>query len=117
MNNELIIKGKTNVLGKEIPIVYGGFGDGQKVILAKTVAYLHDKELKDINRDINNNLTFFEEGIDYIDLKNSVNDMHPLFELGFNKQSIANSKNIYLLSEQGYIVNFLMDKKQRMNIK
>ena len=43
----------------------------------------------------------FKEGIDLIDLK-SVNPIDSLLELGFSKQTIANSNNIYLLSERGY---------------
>lgn len=99
----LIVKGNINFLGKEIPIIEGGFGEGSKVVLAKTIAEIHESELKEINRLINDNIDEFEEGIDIIDLKNSVGSKHSLLELGFNNQSIANSNNIYLLSEQGYM--------------
>ena len=101
--NNLVIRGKQEFLGMDIPVIEGGFGEGKKVILAKTVAEIHEVELKEVNRLINNNIEEFEEGIDIIDLKNSVITNHPLLELGFNKQKIANSKNIYLLSEQGYV--------------
>lgn len=100
---ELVIRGKQEFLGMDIPVIEGGFGEGQKVILAKTVAEIHGVELKEINRLINNNIEEFEKGIDIVDLKNSVITNHSLLELGFNKQKIANSKNIYLLSEQGYV--------------
>ena len=43
---ELMISGKQEFMGMEIPVVYGGFGEGQKVILAKTVAEIHNMELK-----------------------------------------------------------------------
>jgi len=103
-SNELVIKGKTKVCGIDVPNIYGGFGKDHKVMLAKTVAELHGMGLKEVNRDINNHISdnYFEEGVDFIDLKKSVNGTHSLLELGFNKQSIANSKNIYLLSQQGY---------------
>ena len=103
-NNVLMIKGKTKVCGVDIPNIYGGFSDNQKVMLAKTVAIIHDKQLKHVNELINKNLNngYFKFGIDYIDLKKSVGSNDSLLELGFNKQSIANSKNIYLLSQQGY---------------
>jgi hypothetical protein len=41
--------------------------------------------------------------IDFLDIKNSNDSIVSLFKLGFSKQSIANSKNIYLLSERGYM--------------
>jgi len=103
-NNELMIKGKTKVCGIEVPNIYGGFSGNQKVMLAKTVAIIHDRELKHVNELINKNLNngYFKVGIDYIDLKKSVGSNDSLLELGFNRQSIANAKNIYLLSQQGY---------------
>jgi len=101
--NELVIKGKIKVCGVDIPNVYGGFGKDQKTMLAKTVAKLHSRELKKINELINNHIEdkYFEEGIDFIDLKNGLLKV-PLSELGFSKRDISISKNIYLLSQQGY---------------
>lgn len=103
-NNELIVKGKTKVCGIEIPNVYGGFSGDQKVILVKTVSELHKRPLGKINELINNHIEdeYFEEGIDYIDLKNSILSKDSLLGLGLTKQSISNSDNIYLLSQQGY---------------
>ena len=103
-NNELIIKGTVKVCGIDVPNIYGGFSKDQKVMLAKTVATIHSKELKHVNELINNNINnkYFEEGTDYIDLKKSVGSNDSLLELGLTKQSISNSKNIYLLSQQGY---------------
>lgn len=103
-NNELVIKGKTKVCGIEVPNVYGGFGGDQRVILAKTVAELHDRPLRKINELINNHINdgYFEKEIDFIDLKNSVHAKDSLLELGLTKQSISNSEHIYLLSQQGY---------------
>ena len=102
-NNELIIKGKVKVCGVEVPNLYGGFGKDQKTILAKTVAELHSRELKKINELIKNHIEdkYFEEGTDFIDLKNGLLKV-PLSELGFSKRDISISKNIYLLSQQGY---------------
>lgn len=50
---ELQIKGTQNFLGVNIPIIEGGFGENQKVILAKTVAEIHEITVKDINKLIN----------------------------------------------------------------
>jgi len=102
-NNELVVKGTIKVCGIEVPNIYGGFGKDQKTILAKTASELHSRELKKINELIKNHIEdkYFEEGIDFIDLKNGLLKV-PLSELGFSKRDISISKNIYLLSQQGY---------------
>lgn len=100
--NELTVKGKQEFMGKEIPVIYGGFGAGQKVMLARDVAEIHGTELKAINQNINRNIKRFRENVDIIDLKTQSLPVTELEQLGFTKQSVANSKNIYLLSERGY---------------
>ena len=100
---KLEIKGTMNFSGFEIPNIYGGFGEGQKVVLAKTVAEIHEVRLNDIQTLINENLDEFEFGIDLIDLKVTDTNGYNFEELGFTKMQIAKSKNIYLLSEQGYM--------------
>lgn len=102
--NNIILKEKQNFMGIQIPIIEGGFGKGQKVMLAKTIAEIHDIELRRVNELINNNLDEFEENIDILDLKTiGNNDRCELRELGFTNRDISISKNIYLLSEQGYM--------------
>ena len=101
--NNLVLKEKQEFMGIKIPVLEGGFGEGQKVILVKTIAEIHELELRIVNELINNNIDEFEIGIDILDLKNSIVTNDSLLQLGFNKQSISNSKNIYLLSEQGYM--------------
>ena len=101
--NELMIKGTQDFLGQAIPIVEGGFGTEKKVVLGKTIAEIHKTELKDINRIINNNINEFEFGIDILDLKQNGGFKSPLEQLGFSTRDISISKNIYLLSEQGYM--------------
>lgn len=89
--SNLTIKGKTELFGIEVPQIYGGFSDGQKVMLAKTVAENHGRELKVVNQTINMNRERFRDG-------------EHVLEAGImSKQSIANSSNIYLLSQRGYI--------------
>lgn len=106
--HELVIKGKTKVCGIEVPNIYGGFGGDQRVILAKTVAEIHSMETRVINQDITRHIVkgYFEEGIDYIDLKHVTGSDVFLDELKsqkiFTKAQIGNAKNIYLLSQQGY---------------
>lgn len=90
-------------MGMDIPVVYGGFGSDQKVILAKTVAHIHGVETKYINKLINENRNEFDDGIDILDLKNKGSYQEPLKSLGFTSRQISNYNNIYLLSEQGYM--------------
>ena len=68
--NKILVKGTQTFLGKKIPIVEGGFGATQKVILVKTVAEIHQVALGDLNKLIRNNIGEFEFGIDILDLKN-----------------------------------------------
>ena len=90
--NELAVKGKQEFMGKEIPIIYGGFGNEQKVVLARDVAEIHGTELKTINQNINRNIKRFRENVDIIDLKTQSLPVTELEQLGFTKQSVANSK-------------------------
>lgn len=69
MNGQLKIQGTQEFMGKEIPIVYGGFGNNQKVVLAKTVAEIHDVKLIHVNELINRNNNRFKSGVDLLDLK------------------------------------------------
>lgn len=113
---EILVKGTQNFLGKEIPVIEGGFGEGQKVVLAKTIAEIHETRLLDVNAKINEHLDEFEIGIDLLDLKNSNENLVSLLNGIYTKQSIANSKNIYLLSEQGYmlLVGFMNTEKAKV---
>ena len=61
---ELMVKGTKEFLGMEIPVIEGGFGKDQKVILAKTIAEIHGMKLFKVNELINNNIEEFENGVD-----------------------------------------------------
>lgn len=99
---ELIkIKGLININGMKFHNIEGGFGGNKRSMLAKEIANIHGRDLKDINRNINNNIKRFKNGIDILDLK--VGELKSLsLELGYSNQSYANANNIYLLSERGY---------------
>ncbi|MFQ7342875.1 MAG: ORF6N domain-containing protein, partial [Turicibacter sp.] len=43
--------------------MYGGFGSNQKVVLAKTIAEIHGMPVSEINRNINNNIKRFKDGV------------------------------------------------------
>lgn len=97
------INGLVNVKGMRFHDIEGGFGEGKKAMLVKEIANIHGRELKVINQSINMNRERFKDGVDILDLK-SVNEIDRdfLIGLGFSNSSIANSNNIYLLSERGY---------------
>lgn len=101
---KLRAKSYTEFMGVKVPNLEGAFGEGKRCVLVKTVADIHEQEVKEINRLINSNIDEFEIGVDIIDLKIVVRGNHyKLEQLGFTKMEISKANNIYLLSEQGYI--------------
>lgn len=113
---KLEVKGREEFLGKEIPIVEGGFKEGQRVVLTKTVAEIHDIGLGKINKKINDYIDGFEIGTTLLDFKNTKENLVLFFNNIYSKQSIANSNNIYVLSEDGYmllvrLMNTVEDKR------
>ena len=105
MENRILIKGRQEFMGKELPVISGGFGEGRKCICDKTVAEIHNQPVPEIRRRINYNISRFRENIDFIDIKKSMGDSHTLeftLELGYTKSAITQAEHIYLLSERGY---------------
>ena len=110
--DNLVLKGLTEVEGMRFHDIEGGFGEGKKSMLVKDIALIHDRDLKDINRLINNNIKRFKNNVDIIDLK--VGDFKSLtLEMGYTNQSYANANNIYILSKRGYakLLKILEDDK------
>lgn len=106
----VVLKGTQEFMNKQIPVVLGGFGEGQKVVLVKTIAEIHGMEIKHVNELINRNIKRFKDKIDILDLGVVLNDTE-LKEFGFTQQALNSYKglrakgkggNIYLLSERGY---------------
>ena len=93
--------------------IEGGFGQGKKAILAKDAALIHTQPVGNINRIVNNNRKWFEDGIDVIDLKDNKNFTMFLKQSGFSQNQINASNHIYLFSERGYsmLVKFMSDEK------
>lgn len=104
MKNEVKVLGKQEFMGKEIPVVLGGFGEDCKVVTDKMVAEIHGMKNFHVREAINSNVSRFREGVDIIDLKQRIGEVDTLdlVALGYAKQSITQAKNIYLLSERGY---------------
>lgn len=121
--NNLTVKGSQKFMGKEIPVVAGGFGENAKCVSDKTVAEVHGIEIKHVRELINRNIKRFKLAVDIIDLKAIVlNDnnlessrserphfkscaldaQHLLEQLGYTQMQISKSEHIYMLSERGY---------------
>lgn len=102
--NELTIRGTQSFMGKEIPVVLGGFGQDKKCISDKTIAEIHGMEIKHVRELINRSISRFREGTDYVDLKGVVqNDTLILLKsMRYSQQSIVQSAHIYILSKRGY---------------
>ena len=112
----LTVKGSQKFMGKEIPVVAGGFGENAKCISDKTVAEIHKMEVWNIRARITDNIKRFKDGIDYIDMKQRLyqtktlrsegagesHTLELLQSLGYAKQAITQAEHIYLLSERGY---------------
>ena len=114
--NELKVKGTQSFMGKEIPVVEGGFGEGKKVILAKTISEIHNMKMDKVNDLINNHIDEFEEGIDILNLKG--NEVFVTLAKGnglYTQNALNKAKYIYLLSEQGYmlLVGFMKTEKAK----
>ena len=117
MNKGITVKGTQEFLGVNIPVIEGGFGEGKKAILAKTIAEIHGQPLKKINQLINDNISEFEFGVDILDLKSGYLESTEFLKDNnlYSNQAIANSSTIYLLSEQGYfaLVTLMRNKKAK----
>lgn len=111
MINKIMLKGQQEIMGIKVPVVEGGFGEGQKVMLAKTIAQIHSMELSKLNELINSNLKEFENEVDILDLIGILDRdtyiKNQLLKCGYTKQSLGSTVgkegNIYLLSQRGYV--------------
>lgn len=124
--------------GIKIKEIYGGFGQGQKILTVPQIAQLHAEDPSDknevkrkiqrINDLINNNIIldsgdeYFEFGIDILDLKQTgSNGMFSKLKASkiYTQAQIGNAKNLYILSEQGYslLINLMKDTKSKVIYK
>lgn len=95
----------TNELIHNIPVIEGGFNEGQRVLFDITLANKIGKPLGQFRGDnITPNLDNWEKGVDYIDLMEyaNFNDYIPLLlDLGYSMNSFIKSNNIFIFSERG----------------
>lgn len=110
--NDIKVNGTQIFMGIEIPVIEGGFGENQKIILAKTFAKIHGVRTNDIQDLILQNIDEFEFGVDILDLcdENFKTDAVGLGFITSNRQ-----KHCYILSEQGYmlLVGFMKTNKAK----
>ncbi|MCD3217365.1 ORF6N domain-containing protein [Clostridium botulinum C] len=125
-------------IGIKIKELYGGFGQGQKILTVPQIAKLHvdnpndkkevTKKITRINELIKNNIIldngdkYFEFGIDILDLKHHVsNDVFKNLKQAkiYTQSQIGNAKNLYILSEQGYslLINLMTDTRSKIIYK
>ena len=110
---ELQVKGTQSFMGKEIPVIEGGFGEGKKVILAKTIAEIHEMRTDKVNALIRDNIDEFENGVDILDLKTKPCQGYVLENNLFTKAQWGNAKKIYLLSEKGYMALVMLMRTEK----
>ena len=100
MTNEIQVKGTQNFMGAEIPVIEGGFGTDKKCITDKTIAEIHNMQVKHVRELIKNNFKRFKENIDIIDLLSDDKFKVVVNDLGLKGSN--RTKNIFILSERGY---------------
>lgn len=99
MNEIIKVIGKQELNGKEITIIEGGFGEGNKCMLFSDIAKEHEVEPKYINKLIGLNIERYNKN-DLIDLCSENFKVHAK-NLGLITSN--SQKYCYLLSERGYI--------------
>ncbi len=110
LENALSVTGTQLFMGKEIPVVSGGFGQDKRCISDKTIAEIHKQPASEIRKSIGRNISRFRLNIDYIDLKRNIGSItgdeitgnNILNMLGYTKAMISHAEHIYILSERGY---------------
>lgn len=114
----LTVQGTQEFLGKQIPVIEGGFGEGQRCILAKDIAEIHGMQVKHVNELIKKNIDEFEEGVDILEMLGVVTaDTQLWIKLGISKDALNSLKGkegkVYLLSESGYIALCMLMKTDK----
>ena len=107
---ELKKTGLVKISNYEFEGIEGGFGENKKAISAADIAKIHKRELKEVNKLINNNRNKFKDFVDVIDLLSDEK-----FEVILNNLGLKTSngqKYAYILSERGYakLLKFMDDE-------
>lgn len=102
MNKLIKINGLKQIENMKFHDIEGGFGEGKKAMLVKEIANIHNRDLGEINRRINDNIKRFKENVDIVDIKGTEFAMSLKHSGIYTQNSLNASSNIYLLSERGY---------------
>lgn len=105
--------GTTEIMGMQVPIIEGGFGEGKRCLTIPQIKDIHGMEVGHINDLIRNNYDEFEERIDIIDLMDNEISLNVANDLGLITNNRQN--NCFILSEQGYmtLVNLMRTPKAK----
>ena len=103
LNTQGIISTKD---GRKFTRLVGGFGENMPVITVKQIAELMNYDNSIVTRTINRNAEHFVEGVDIIDLKAAIvqRDNEFLTTIGYTQNAFNASRNIYILSHQGFLI-------------
>lgn len=107
---KLFQSGMVKSKDREFTRLVGGFNENEVVISDLQVAKFlnHKNGARHVRELINRNLEYFEEGLHIIDLNKGVDQPDTLKETlissGYSKQSIKQAKNIYILSNSGFLL-------------
>lgn len=110
MENELKLftDGIVEVKERQFTRLIGGFGADKPIITTKQVAELMNYDVKVVNQTINRNIDEFVKEGNYIkDLKEvteSDHNLEMLKSLGYTNMAISKAKNIYALSQAGFLL-------------
>ena len=108
MNNiiKLVTKDSVNINNREFTRVMGGFNENGIVITTNQIGELLDKKVIHINESINKNIEHFtsEYIIDLKVIDQNDNNLETLKSLGYTNMQIAKAKNIYILSQAGFLL-------------
>ena len=108
MNNiiKLVTKDSVSIDNREFTRVMGGFNEDGIVITTNQIGELLDKKVIHINESINKNIEHFtsEYIIDLKVIDQTDNNLELLKSLGYTTMQIAKAKNIYILSQAGFLL-------------
>lgn len=86
----------------------GGFGEDKPTITVKQISDLMGYDVKVVNQTINRNIEEFtkEEGfiLDLKEITESDHNLEILKSIGYSKMSVSKAKNIYILSQAGFLL-------------
>lgn len=105
MGNEFFVMNNVDFMGTSVPLLEGGFREGEKCVLVSYLANLLNMETRALNQLITNNANDFVYGIDIIDLKKCAisNDVFLKYGL-ITKAQWSNASSVFALSEQGLVI-------------